>query len=396
MVDTANGNAETRQTPAKADKLRLLHQTEPDTPMGQLLRAFWQPVACSDDVAPGRAILIRIMGEQFTLYRGESGRAHLIAARCAHRQLLLHTGWVEADSIRCMYHGWRYGGDGACLERPAEADSDGVTGVRIGGFPVEEYAGLVFAYLGEGEPPEFDLPRKAAFEETDRLVFSGKQFWPCNWFQQVENSMDAVHVSFVHHWGKVGTFGQAVDTTLPELSYEETSAGIRQTAVRSASSRRVSEWTFPNNNYIVTPSFGADAPWIDNGVWVVPVDDSSSIRFSIRSVPMTDEATDTRVREYFSEHGDYQPSDNHDALLRGENLPADEVLSLTNAQDYIAQVGQGTVVDRTVERLGRSDMGIAFLRRLFWRELDAIVQGREPKRWRRQAGQVPLPRQTVS
>src|SRR5437867_11603273 len=85
-----------------------LARTGPGTPMGELLRRFWQPVAASAQVPPGWAIPIKVMSEDFTLYRGESGSPHVVAARCAHRLSLLHTGWVEGECIRCMYHGWRY------------------------------------------------------------------------------------------------------------------------------------------------------------------------------------------------------------------------------------------------------------------------------------------------
>lgn len=118
------------------------------------------------------------------------------------------------------------------MERPAERAGSEAS-IRIMAYPVHEYCGLVFAWLGEGEPPAFDLPRKAIFERNDVLLFRRQEIWPCNWVQHAENSLDALHVSFAHQTGKVGVFGEAVTTIVPELSYEETLAGIRQTAVRS-------------------------------------------------------------------------------------------------------------------------------------------------------------------
>src|SRR5262245_9789319 len=93
----------------KVDK-RLLHQTGADTLMGQLLRKFWQPVALSTDLKAGTACPIRVLGENLTLYRGKSGRPYLIGGRCAHRCSVLHTGVIDDEQIRCMYHGWRYSG----------------------------------------------------------------------------------------------------------------------------------------------------------------------------------------------------------------------------------------------------------------------------------------------
>src|SRR5207253_760756 len=94
----------------------------PNTLAGRYLRRFWHPVYLARDLPPGRAKPVRIMGEDFTLYRGEGGTAHAVAFRCAHRGTQLSTGWVEGDEIRCFYHGWKYGPDGQCAEQPAEPE----------------------------------------------------------------------------------------------------------------------------------------------------------------------------------------------------------------------------------------------------------------------------------
>ncbi|HEY3116170.1 MAG TPA: Rieske 2Fe-2S domain-containing protein, partial [Chloroflexota bacterium] len=99
-----------------------LVRTGPGTLAGRYLRGFWQPVAVAADLPIGRAKPIRVMSEDFTLYRGESGQPHVLAFRCAHRGTQLSTGWVEGDSLRCFYHGWRYDPDGQCVEQPAEPE----------------------------------------------------------------------------------------------------------------------------------------------------------------------------------------------------------------------------------------------------------------------------------
>jgi 5,5'-dehydrodivanillate O-demethylase len=48
-------------------------RTGPATLAGQYLRKFWQPIYRSQDVPAGRALPVRIMSEDFTLYRGKSG-----------------------------------------------------------------------------------------------------------------------------------------------------------------------------------------------------------------------------------------------------------------------------------------------------------------------------------
>ena len=178
----------------------LLTHTGPGTLAGRYLRTFWQPVYRSQDLPAGRAVTIRLLSEDFTLYRGTSGGVYLIAPRCAHRGTQLSTGWVEEDCVRCFYHGWKYDGSGQCVEQPAE-EPGFARKVRIPSYPTREYLGLIFVYLGEGRPPEF--PRYGFMEELDdtecvRLVHVDKKPYPYNYRNGLENSVDPVHVAFVH------------------------------------------------------------------------------------------------------------------------------------------------------------------------------------------------------
>ncbi|MFM1816971.1 MAG: hypothetical protein RLZ98_3666 [Pseudomonadota bacterium] len=365
-----------------AERLQKLTETGPATDMGRLLRRFWQPIAVSDSLSPGTARAVRVMSEDLTLYRGESGKAYLVGGHCPHRRTLLHTGWVQGDEVRCIYHGWKFDGTGQCTEAPAEG-SETASKVAIPGYPLHEYAGLVFAYMGEGAPPEFDLPRKDAFEKPDLIVFGRLQVWPVNWFQMVENSLDAVHVSFVHLAGKVGPFGEAVTANIPKLEYEETEAGIRQIATRGENNVRVSEWSFPNNNHIVTPGRRKDSPWVHRGVWNVPVDDHHTYKIGVYAIPSEGPDIDRETLAHFDKYADYNPADHHDALFAGRGWPEDPSLQLTPAQDYVAVKGQGTVADRLNERLGKSDAGIVLLRRICWREMGLVAAGQPTKSWRR-------------
>jgi 5,5'-dehydrodivanillate O-demethylase len=380
-------------TTAMAERLRLLSQSSPNTDMGRLLRLFWQPVATSQSVNAGAARPLRVMGEDLTLYRGESGRAYIVSGRCAHRLTQLHTGWVQGEEIRCIYHGWKYCGTGQCTEAPAEGAASAAR-VKIAAYPVHEYCDLVFAYMGPGTPPEFDLPRKDAFETPDLIVMARIQVWPCNWFQMIENSLDAVHVSFVHLAGKVGPFGEAVTAAIPKLEYSETDAGIRQTATRSQNNVRISDWSFPNNNHIVTPGRTKDAPWVHRGVWNVPVDDTHTYKVGIYAIQSQGPEFDRDTLDHFGKYGDYNPADHHHELFTEKKWPEDPSLQLTPAQDYVAMMGQGAIVDRTQERLGKSDAGIILLRKIFWREMDAVRNGGPIKQWRRSQHTEDVPLQT--
>src|SRR6478672_8885756 len=128
--------------------------TGPGTLAGAYWRRYWHPVYVKDRLKPASAVPIQILGENFTLYRGESGAPHVVDFRCAHRGTQLSVGWVEGECIRCMYHGWKYDASGQCVEQPAE-DAGFAEKVRIRSCPTKEYLGLIFAYLGAGDAPPF-------------------------------------------------------------------------------------------------------------------------------------------------------------------------------------------------------------------------------------------------
>ncbi len=357
-------------------RLDLLTQTGPETPMGKLLRTFWHPVAIAERLKPGEARALRILSEDLTLYRGAGGAPFLIGGRCAHRCTVLHTGWVEGDEVRCMYHGWRYDGSGRCTEMPAERHVE-PGAVKIEGYPAREYAGLIFAYLGESPVPSFDLVRNPSLENPACDVSPHEEVWDCNWVQQIENSLDSTHLSFVHQWPSATRLGSEIGAAIPELHYEETSSGIRQTAIRP-SGVRISNWTFPNcNNVLGAPAQPGD-PWSTTVAWQVPIDDENTLRITMKSYPGG--ATGERIR---ANGGVFQSRvmESAETLFTEHRLPDHGPADLIRDQDYAAVRGQGRIHDRKHERLGASDAGIALLRRIFFREMEAIRVGTPPKVW---------------
>ena len=92
---------------------------------------------------------VRVLGEDLVLFRDRQGGLGLIGERCAHRAVELRWGIPDDNGLRCPYHGWLYGADGQCLDTPLEdPKSTFKERVSVGGYPVQELGGLVFAYLG--------------------------------------------------------------------------------------------------------------------------------------------------------------------------------------------------------------------------------------------------------
>lgn len=206
--------------------------TGPGTLAGKYWRRFWHPVGVTHRLQPGRALPIRFFSENFTLYRAESGAPHVVDFRCPHRGTQLSVGWVEGEAIRCFYHGWKFDGSGQCVEQPAE-EAGYAPKIRIRSFPTREYLGLIFAYLGEGEPPPF--PTYPPLEQ-EGILNVGAYERNCNCFGTLENGMDNVHVAFTHARSNFTKYGLNWD--IPQIAARETDYGMDMLATRRAECAR--------------------------------------------------------------------------------------------------------------------------------------------------------------
>jgi 5,5'-dehydrodivanillate O-demethylase oxygenase subunit len=375
---------EVRQIEAGTEPWRDFAHTGPGTLAGRYLRLFWQPVQRAVDLPAGRAKPIRIMSEDFTLYRGEGGQPHLLAFRCAHRGTQLSTGWVEGDQLRCFYHGWKYDASGQCVEQPAEPEPF-CQRIKIRSYPVQEYLGLIFAYLGEGEPPP--LPRYPDFEAEGILDHRPAGIRACNFFQRMENSPDPVHLAFVH---RRSPFADSGLIGIPQPSGEETSYGIEIRATRPNGKTRITHLHMPNINMIANsdsdPDEEAPPGTSINLSWRVPLDDEHTLGFNVSHLPLTGQAAERyRARRSERARGGPRPRELAEAILRGE-LHIDDIEDKTNIvgiEDYVAQVGQGSIVARENDHLGRSDILVLLYRQIWERELRALAEGRSLKQWHR-------------
>src|SRR4051794_35625047 len=100
-----------------------LTRVGPGTPMGNLLRRYWHPVATVSDLTKDPVIAIKILSENLVLYRSPNGELGLMAERCPHRGASLAYGIPEDGGLRCPYHGWKFSNEGTCLEQPAEPEN---------------------------------------------------------------------------------------------------------------------------------------------------------------------------------------------------------------------------------------------------------------------------------
>src|SRR3984957_15689681 len=194
----------------------LLTGVGPGTPMGDLLRRYWMPIAGVSEFDKLSIKPLRLFGEDLVLYRDMSGTFGLVDRHCPHRRADLSYGFVEDCGIRCNYHGWHFDEQGSCIEQPfedtAHPEARFRDKVRIAAYPVEAKGGLLWAYLGPQPVPL--LPTWEPFTWQNGFVQIVFSKIPCNWLQCQENSIDPVHFEWMHrNWttrlnGEIGNYGK--------------------------------------------------------------------------------------------------------------------------------------------------------------------------------------------
>ena len=164
---------------------RKLTQVGPGTPMGNLLRRYWMPIAGVSEFDARSTKPVRLMGEDLVLYKDPSGQFGLVDRRCAHRRADLAYGMVEKSGLRCNYHGWAYDHTGQCIHQPFEdtcmPERNIKAGICIKAYPVQQKGGLLWAYLGPQPAPL--LPDWEAFSWENGFTQIVISEVPCNWFQ---------------------------------------------------------------------------------------------------------------------------------------------------------------------------------------------------------------------
>ena len=277
----------------------LITRTGPKDPCGKLMRSYWQPAALVDELEGARPIRpVKLLGENLVLFRDETGRYGLIDRHCAHRGADLAFGRLEHGGLRCAFHGWLFDATGQCIETPAEPkDSKLCQNIRQRSYPVVEKSGILWAYLGEGEPPAF--PELDCFVAPGTHTFAFKGHMACNWLQALEVGIDPAHASYLHRffededtstaYGKQFR-GASAGTDLPMtkilreydrpiINVEHTEYGLRLIALREIDEERthvrVTNQLFPHG-FVIPMSTEMTITQ-----WHVPVDDENCYWYAI-------------------------------------------------------------------------------------------------------------------
>ena len=374
----------------------------PGAPAGDLMRRYWQPVALAEELSRPRPVKpAQLLGEHIVVFRDENGRYGALDRACPHRGADLSFGRLEDGGLRCSFHGWLFDVNGRCLQTPAEPeDSSLAAKIHQRAYPVCEKSGILFAYLGAGEPPAF--PSFDCFVAPDAYTFAFKGLIDCNWLQALEVGIDPAHASFLHRFfndddpsrGYGQQFrGQSSDSAMPmtkvlreyprpRIEVELTDYGLRIVSLRRISDRhthvRVTNQIFPHG--IVIPM--SEEMTITQ--WHVPVNDVQCYWYAIFTsfgAPI-DKETMRRQRLELYTLPDYAPRKNK-ANDYGFDPHEQESETYTgmgrdiNVHDQWAVELMGPIQDRTKEHLGRSDRAITAYRRLLRQAILAAAQGGE-------------------
>ncbi|MCH6545960.1 MAG: Rieske 2Fe-2S domain-containing protein [Deltaproteobacteria bacterium] len=162
-------------------------------------RNYWYPIIEARRVGR-RPIPVRILGEDIVLFPGKGGKVAALLDRCPHRGTMLSRGRILfPGTLSCGYHGWTYNEQGECVAAIVEGPESRLPGqVRVRAYPTEERFGIVWAFMGEGEPPplEEDLPPEVLEPNVLPLFFFEE--WKCDWRNITENIIDSAHPAMVH------------------------------------------------------------------------------------------------------------------------------------------------------------------------------------------------------
>ena len=271
--------------------LDILGRVGPGTPMGNLFRRFWLPVALQSELADsdGTPVRLRVLGEDLIAFRDTAGRVGLLSAYCSHRSAPLFFGRNENCGLWCVYHGWKFTTDGECVDIPNIVPPDNFTSLkdraRVKAYPTLEAGGLVWGYMGpQASVP--DLPEMEWLRLPKDRTHVGRWHHKGTWLSAMEGEIDSSHISFLH------SVLDASDSTpprvrmtqedgAPEITLRETEYGFLYGARRRFEGRyywRVSQWLLPMWSAIA--SIVTD--FIGNGRDWVPVDDYATSAFCYR------------------------------------------------------------------------------------------------------------------
>ena len=345
-------------------------QIGPETEAGAVLRGYWHPAALVEELEGKLPVPVNLLGERLALVEDMAGNLELVTR-------------ISSKNEPPVFY-------------PSAAD------IKIDGkgpfYPVTVKKGIAFAYLGDGDAPDF--PNFDCFRADDTHVFAFKGLWECNWLQALEIGIDPAHASFLHRFLKeddqADNYGKqfrdkVAQTSIPmtqvlreyprpDIDVEETDYGLKITALRHMDNGqthvRITNQIFPEA--ICIPM----SREMTITQWHVPIDDENCYWYTIFTSFKDPVNKDVMRAQRLKEHElpTYAPLKNRKNFYGYDHKEqANETYTGMgmdiNVHDQWAVEGMGRIQNRTREHLGRSDKAIIRYRRTLRQAINAMQEG---------------------
>ncbi len=381
------------------EEIDVLTRTDTGTPCGELMRRYWQPAALSEELpVEGAPLPVRMLGEDLVLFRGDHGQPGLLGIHCSHRGADLSYGRVEDGGIRCIYHGWLYDIRGNCLDMPGEPGGgkpEQKAGIRHPAYPCQERNGVIFAYLGPGEPPL--LPNYEFLTVPENHASVTKMFHDSNYLQGSEGNNDPIHNTLLHYPFQVRGIdisgiaeyqgfrgGRGAAPGMDTIDAEITDFGVRLSRTCP---------TGPDKHYLRVFCFmlpaltafpgGPQGPEGYSANWHVPIDDTHHWKYIFSF--SREKPVDRNLAQFGRGNGltpDYRPIQNRaNRYMQNREIMQTKSYSGIEGvpiQDVYAVEGMGPIQDRTNEHLASSDRPIVAQRKILQKAIKDIQEGKDP------------------
>lgn len=373
---------------SKEDNQRF-NEVEPGSALHEMAKRYWLPYLRSEAlVADGAPRKVELLGLKFVSFRAANGEVGLFDEQCPHRGASLALARSGDNALTCIFHGWKFDVSGKCVETMSESNPKFCSTVKLNAYPVRDAGGVLWVYLGPGEPPvfpEWDFIGLPAEYRRARVGYTDS-----NWTHNLETLLDSAHIGILHQEPVKGKFNQTLTNlkgiNAPKLSVVETPYGLQGYSRREGTDGsvylRVTEFIAPftvmngstkeeeNRLLIMIPiNNRRTAFWRiewdrkrSQAWWKKNAEEIGAV--GLKFVDMDDffENSFDRSKENFGQ--------DREAMVNGHWSGFKDL----RAED--AAVAESVpVVDRTREHLGASDLVIAKMRQQYFRGLDAFEKG---------------------
>lgn len=372
-----------------------LPRTGPGTKGGEMLRRYWHPVCLSASLRD-IPIAVRMLGEDLVAFRDGKGRPGLLGVRCSHRLASLEYGQVRDDGLMCSYHGWRYDTQGRCIDTPLEPSGSNLkNGIRHLWYPVQEWAGVVWTYMGpekESPPPLSKIDVLARTDGVVKLVDGDiRNYSYLNW---MENFADMGHATILHGLAvrdlpqelKPFSDGSIKNWSPLPLEHVETDYGMKMVSVLDTGDPEIKfvntwalampiHWRFSGIRSGFPPDFTDERQ--EGGGMIRIIDDT---HFELFRYTLTRQGNFTGGWLFglpANLKGTAEEKNYDQRKYKGwEGIPA--------LEDLVLQESQGAIPERRLEHLASSDRGVIMMRRIWHKAMADVAEGRDPKGVERQ------------